>query len=322
MSEAAGRPPRLVADVGGTHTRIALYAPRQDRFVALRSYFNRDFADLESILGDWRDHLGDDPPRTACIAIAAALKGDRVRMSNINWSFSLRELQARLGLTQVRWINDLQSNAYALPHLGAADYQTLHAGKHHAVLRRAVLGPGTGLGGAFVEQVAGTLHAAACEPGQMGLSPQTDQEVALFRILLRQHRDIYAELLVSGPGLWRLYETLAALRGEALRAQGPQDISRRALEGSDALCQAALEQFCALLGSVCGDFVLATGSYGGLFLSGGIVPRIAPFLSSSNFLQRLQDKGTMSGQLAEVPVHIITTPQPALVGAAHAPLRA
>ncbi len=125
---------------------------------------------------------------------------------------------------------------------------------------------------------------------------------------------------MSGPGLARLYRALAEIRGEPDKELSPAEVSRLALAGEDTLCVLALDTFCALLGSVCGDFLLANGSYGGLYLAGGIVPRFSSYLVASAFHRRVIEKGAMRDTLAAVPVYVITTPQPGLIGAAHAPL--
>lgn len=312
---------RLVADVGGTNTRLALYDARRDEFRALATYINREYRGIEDVIADWLSRLDEAPPQSGCIAIAAPPGDDRVTMSNLDWSFSCSELARRFHLQRVDWINDFTGNAYALPHLRVNDREELRAGKPGTSRRLAVVGPGTGLGGATVEEVPGGHLACACEPGHMGLSPADEEELELFRLLLPRHGNIYSELLVSGPGLQRLYEALAELRGQAVVARSPAEISGRALTGSDPLCVAALERFCALLGSACGDFILATGSYGGLYLAGGIVPRMIPFLRDSAFLERMAAKGAMRDHLSAVPVYAITTAHPGLVGAAHAPLR-
>ncbi|WP_157976688.1 glucokinase [Parahaliea mediterranea] len=311
---------RLVADIGGTNARLALYDTARNEFRALRTYINRDYAQFEDVVADWLGQLDEARPSQACIAIAAPLEGDRISMVNMDWSFSRSRLTERFGFQASGWINDFESNAHALPFLGDQDRRVMHPGRPGACQRLAVVGPGTGLGGATVEPVQGTYHATPCEPGHMGLSPQGEEELALFGLLLSRHRDIFAELLISGPGLQRLYRTLAELRGAPAGSDSPEDITRRALAGEEALASDALGHFCALLGSVCGDFVLATGSYGGLYLAGGIAPRIADFLLQSRFLARFQEKGAMTSHLGAVPVLLITTAQPGLIGAAHAPL--
>ena len=162
--------------------------------------------------------------------------------------------------------------------------------------------------------------ACACEPGHMGLAPATALELEIMRLLLPRHGEVHAELLVSGPGLQRLYLALAEIRGNSVDQLTPAEISGRALQGQDELCVLTLDTFCALLGSVCGDFVLASGAYGGLYLAGGIIPRMIPFLRASSFVQRFQVKGAMGDQLAGVPLYVITTAQPGLIGATYAPL--
>ena len=311
---------RLVADVGGTNTRLALFDPDADELRAVRTYENRDHTRFEDIVAHWLQTLDEPPPTTCCIAVAAPPAGDRVTMVNINWSFSCRDLARRFGFTTLGWINDFQAIAYALPHLGSADRQLLHTGHKAAQGVLAAMGPGTGLGGATLEIVAGIPLARACEPGHMGLAAATALELEIARLLLPRHGEIHAELLVSGPGLQRLYLSLAQIRGETVDQLAPAEISSRALQGQEQLCVLALNTFCALLGSVCGDFVLASGAYGGLYLAGGIIPRMLPFLRASSFTERFREKGSMGDHLAGVPLYAITTAQPGLIGAAHAPL--
>jgi len=311
---------RLVADVGGTNTRLALFDPAANAYRALTTYINRDYSRFEDIIALWLETLAEPGPSHCCLAVAAPPAADRVTMINIDWSFSCRDLATRFGFTRLRWLNDFQSNAYALPHLSDADKELLRAGPGADDGKLATVGPGTGLGGSTLELVAGLPRAQACEPGHMGLPPATPLELELFRVLLPRYGEIHAELLVSGPGLLRLYQTLADIHGQTAETLTPAEISRRALQAGDGLCQEALDTFCGLLGSVCGDFVLANGAYAGLYLAGGIVPRMIPFLRASQFEQRFQGKGAMQDHLALVPLYVITTPQPGLIGAAHAPL--
>lgn len=311
---------RVVADIGGTNTRIALFDPSGADFRALQSYTNRDFTGLEGILASWLEQLPEPAPADCCIAVAAPPSGDRVVMSNIDWSFSCGELAASFDFRRLRRLNDFEANAYALPYLAPDDRQVVHRGRENPGGRLATVGPGTGLGGAFLDWFSGIPHSFACEPGHMGLAPGNELELEIFRLLLPRHDNVYAELLVSGPGLARLYRALGEIRGEQAKPLEPAEISSRAVAGEDALCKLALETFCALLGSACGDFLLANGSYGGLYLAGGIVPRIRGFVDSSDFHRRFTAKGAMRDILAGVPVYVITTDYPGLIGAAHAPM--
>ena len=312
---------RVVADVGGTNTRIALFDEARAEFRALTHYLNRDFDRLEDIFRRWLGGLDEPPPEKCCIAVAAPPSADLVVMSNRDWSFSCREFAAELGFAQLRRLNDFEANAYALPHLLDDERLLLCDGRPDTGTGRlATVGPGTGLGGACLDLHNGNARSFACEPGHMSLGPGNPLELEIFRRLLTLHNNIYAELLVSGPGLARLYHTIAEVRGEATTSLEPADISRLAVAGKDSLCVLALQTFCALLGSVCGDFLLANGAYRGLYIAGGIVPRMTDFLAASDFRRRMVEKGAMKQTLSGIPVYVITTGQPGLIGAAHVPL--
>lgn len=319
MKRGAERSGRLVADVGGTNTRIALFDSADCRLLALRRYRNRDFNGLETVLTRWLDESPEARPREACIAVAAPPEDDFATMSNCNWSFRGADLAARFGWSSVRLINDFQANAFAMPWLQPGDWYEIHAGTTRYP-RIATLGPGTGLGGAVLDTSAEPHRAIPCEPGHMALAPQGSLELELWRVLTRQYGRIYTELLLSGPGLGRLYQALALVRGTDAAPLHGEEISARALAGTDELCAATLQQFCALLGAASADFVLASGAFGGLYLAGGILPTFPEFLQQSGFHSRFTDRGPMRSHLERMPVRVVTHPQPGLLGAAHAPL--
>ena len=312
---------RLVADVGGTNCRVGLFNETSNTIGCIAEYRNRDYSCLEDVIGHWLAGLDAPAPTRGCIAAAAPPSGDRVNMINMGWSFSCRELANRFGLEQFLWLNDFQANAHALPHLGSDMLEPVCTGNPGEHRTLATVGPGTGLGGATLHWFDGIPVAGDGEPGHTGLSPATQLEIEIFKLLLQDHGDIYTELLVSGAGLARLYQAIAQLKGTRPEQLPPPEISRRALSAEDPLCVSALETFCALLGSACGDFILANGAYGGLFIAGGIVPRMTGFLQRSEFLSRMRAKGAMSQFLESVPVNIVTEPYPGLIGAAHAPLQ-
>jgi glucokinase len=312
---------KLVAEIGGTNTRLALFDPDRHALRARRPYINEQYASLEDIIDTWLKDLGEAPPLECCLAVAAPPPfDDQVAMLNIDWRFSLSALVERFGFHRVSCINDFEGNAYALPHLGAGDVTTLQPGACPPASKLATLGPGTGLGGSTLDTRGPAPIACASEPGHMGLAPATALELALFQYLQPRHGEVYAELLLSGPGLRRLCQSLAAVRGEDLPHLTPQDISARALAGECGLCVDTLHIFCALLGSVCGDFVLANGAYGGLYVAGGIIPAMVDFLRASAFAERFREKGKMGDRLARVPLHVITSHDTGLIGAAHAPM--
>ena len=310
---------RLVADIGGTNSRLALYDPVRDELRSLCTYINRDYAQFEDIVRDWLQALPEPRPGECCLAVAAPPFDDRVSMINMDWSFSLGAMAQRFGFAQLRGINDFEGNAYALPHLDEHDLTVLQPGRSRSGAKLATVGPGTGLGGATLSWAAGTAVACASEPGHMGLTPASELELELFRYFSSTGREVYAELLVSGPGLQRLYQAIGAIQGREIVALSPAEISARAQGNDCELCTLSLNTFCALLGSICGDYVLANGAYGGLYLAGGILPRMIEFLQKSTFVQRFQQKGKMQPHLAQVPVKIITSEVTGLIGAAHAP---
>ncbi|MFK8047398.1 MAG: glucokinase [Halioglobus sp.] len=312
---------RLVADVGGTNTRMALFDSNSNQFRQLKTYINRDYNQFEQVIDTWLNASSEEKPEQCCIAVAAAPSNDLVRMHNMDWSFSASKIAEQFNFAKFKWINDFTAIAHALPHLGSEDCYTVHAGgEQQSNQKLAAVGPGTGLGGATVELIEGKPHASAAEPGHNGLSPGTKLELELFAALLDHYPDIYAELLISGPGLLRLYKTLCGLNAREYAARTPSEISSRALESMEEDSVLALQTFCALLGSVCGDFVLSNGAFGGLYLAGGIIPGMIEFLVKSDFHSRFCQKGGMQSHLAEVPIYVITARQPGLIGAAHVPI--
>ncbi|MCZ6829423.1 MAG: glucokinase [Gammaproteobacteria bacterium] len=310
---------RLVADVGGTHVRFALVDERSTELRELQSLDCRDFPEFTDAISAYLAALAIDPPDSACFAVAAVQPGDHIQMTNSAWSFSRRELQASFGFRRFQLVNDFAAVALSLPRL---QFQQLHALTPEFEVNPGdllAIGPGTGLGGA---RLSAGSQVIPCEPGHAGLSPATELELEIFKLLRPAWGEVYAELLVSGPGLERLYQALATLRGEPAPALTAAQISANAVTGTDPLCRQALEVFCALLGSAAGDFSVSAGAYGGVYLAGGIVPHIIHFLEQSDFLQRFVRKGAMEEQLREVPVNIIRYQQSGLLGAALWPLEA
>lgn len=313
---------RLVADIGGTHTRLAIHDPVRDEFRHQQLYENHRFHSLQLLISDWALSHREPLPATGCLAVAARIRGDQVSMTNRDWSFSCHALAEKFSLQALAVLNDFEAHAYALPWLRDEDLLTLQAGPQPQAaeaLRRAVIGPGTGLGGAVLDHHESGPKATACEPGHMNLAPSAG-ELALWTGLLAEHGRVSVELLLSGEGLSRLRRALAAQSGVPAERLEPAEITARALAGGDRLCENSVATFCALLGGVCGDFLLAAGAWGGLYLAGGILPRLVPLLRSSPFLQRFHQHGPLTSELQEVPVWLITHPSPGLVGAAHAPI--
>lgn len=311
---------RLVADVGGTNTRVALFNPADGSLHALRDYRNADHSDFATVLDTWFQDVRPASPDQACIAVAAPPNGDTARMSNINWVLQGPQLARQFGIGRLRLINDFQANAFALPQLRREDCYTLQQGATATPRRLAVLGPGTGLGGAVLDLHTSGPRVTPCEPGQMDIAPRDALQTALWAVLMQQHPRIYAELLLSGAGLQRLYQALGVVEGRATHNLEAAGIAAAGLAGSDPLCVAALEQFCALLGATCANFLLANGCYETLYLAGGILPRMLAFLQGSPFLARFHDAGPLQATLQRTALFVITHRYPGLLGAGYAPL--
>lgn len=324
----------LVADIGGTNARFALTdlaSPAVELFES-QSLRNADFASVQHAVEHYLHAVGAKPSRAA-LAVASPVGRDEIRLTNRAWSFSRRELQRTLGLDELRMINDFGAVAWAVPSLEREHLITLH-GDPAAPLRGpiSVLGPGTGLGVAMlVGSYEHGWHAVETEGGHVGFAPLGDEERAISAWLTAQHGRTSTERLLCGKGLSEIDLVLrgaanvapasALMPGESslLRPQlrEPADIVAAALEGHDVVARQTLARFCAVLGSVAGDCALVHGART-VVIAGGIVPRFIPFLRSSAFRERFLAKGRMTPLLEAVPIHVITHPNPGLLGAATA----
>jgi len=306
----------LVADIGGTHARVAL-SDAGGALHGLAELSCADHAGPAEALGAYLAAAGAAPV-AACLAVAGPVEGDWFRFTNNDWAFSVEALRARLGLERLVLKNDFEALALALPGLGGADLHPLGmapgapTGRHSL----AVLGPGTGLGVAALVPHAGGWIAQAGEGGHIGFAPQDDLERDIDRFLRRSVARVTNEDILSGPGLAALYRALGELQGlPAAAGVTPAWVTRRALAGEDAQAAQAVDVFCAVLGAVAGDVALLTGARGGVFIGGGIAPRILPLLERSRFRARFEDKGRQREYMRGIGTAVITAPFPALQGA-------
>ncbi|MFN0163062.1 MAG: glucokinase [Burkholderiales bacterium] len=308
--------PCLVADVGGTHARFALAVPGEriaapDLVVDCASHTT-----IEAAIEVFLDSHGVRP-QAACLAVAGPVNGDQVSLTNGPWRFSTRELRHHLGLDRLLVINDFAALARGLPALGAAETVAIGAvgGRRNAGLPMAVLGPGTGLGIAGLVPGPAGPSVVAGEGGHAGFAPRDDLEDELLKRLRRDRGHVSNEMLLSGPGVLSLYRALAEVRGVAPRCATPAEVSTHGLGDGDLLAREALEVFCAVLGSVAGDVALTFGARGGVFIGGGIAPRLLPLLEIGRFRERFEDKGVQRNYVAGIPVRVIIGGAAALNGA-------
>lgn len=323
-------PPRLVADIGGTHARFGLVMGSGSgagvtHIQSLRTAEHPQLVDaVRAYLAALPPSLGR--PTQACLAVAAPVEGDEVRFCNHPWVFSRQTVQHQLGLDRLRVLNDFEALALALPHLPAASLRSheLAARPQPAgAMRRtlAVLGPGTGLGVAGLVWTEAGWQALAGEGGHVTLAACDDFEAAVLAVARREHPHVSAERLLSGTGLPLLHRSVAVVCGRRVDPALPAEAIVRlgtAPRGGDADCAQTLAVFCAMLGTVAGNVALTLGARGGVYIGGGIVPRMADAFFASAFRERFEAKGRYRGYLGAIPTTLIVDSLAALAGAAAA----
>lgn len=301
---------RLIGDLGGTHCRLALSinggAPSQERTLQAA-----DFSTLESALQHYLAEVAAAPTQ-ACLAVAGAVSRAPFRMTNLDWQCDGAALQQQLKISRVAFINDFEAIALAIPALSDAQMLDL-GGAPDPGKPSTVLGPGTGLGVALLLPTDSGFVAVATEGGHVSLQADTPAEQEVFEYWRRRGLPLSRETLLSGNGLQRIYQAIAQSSG-APAANG-REVSARAAAG-EATAIDAIAMFMALLGSAAGDQALSCGARGGVYLAGGILPKLRKHLENSDFRQRFDNKPPMQHYLQEIGVRLITHDNPGLLGAA------
>lgn len=305
----------LLADIGGTNARFALARDgeiREAERVLVADYLGP----LEAIRDFLKRAQTDARPRRAALAFAGPVAEGRAQLTNGGWRVSASGLRRLLGLESVALVNDFAALAWALPKLGDQDLVPMGGGQ---AVRRApaiVIGPGTGLGVAGYIPERRRAVVLATEGGHATMAPADARESALLDHLRRRFGHVSAERVLSGPGLENLYQAIAAVEGGAGRPPPAAEIVAEALSGGDRLSVATLNVFCAMLGTVAGNLALTLGARGGVYIAGGIVPRLVEFLAASAFRERFEAKGRFASYLAPIPAYVVVHPDPAFVGLA------
>jgi glucokinase len=310
--------PRLLGDIGGTNARFALQQAPGGTPQHVRRYATDECPTLVDAVRRYLAEEGIPGVALAAIGIANPVTGDRIRMTNHPWTFSIEETRATLGLERFVVVNDFHALALSLPMLAAGDLVQVGGQAPEAGEPLALIGPGTGLGVSGLVFTPGGHAEVALdgEGGHVTLCAADEDEERVIRRLRERFGHVSAERVLSGQGLENLYE---ALSGGGAPAMAAADVTAHALDGSDATCARAVEMFCAMLGSVAGNLVLTLGARGGLYVGGGIVPRLGEAFHRSAFRARFEEKGRMSAYLRPIPAYVITAQtSPALVGAARA----
>ena len=311
--------PRLLGDVGGTNARFAWQA---ERGAPLTDVATLPAAGHETLLHAMQDYLGRyqrPAPKQCAIGIANPIVGDRVQMTNHHWAFSISEMQRELGLQRFLVINDFTALALSLPSLDAADLRAVGGGTAVANAPLGLLGPGTGLGVSGLLPAIGGRGAIPIngEGGHVTLAPVNELEEQVVRILRREFGHPSAERALSGAGLVALYNALCEVDGVAARPLTPAEVTSQL--DTDPQCGRAIDLFFSLLGNVAGNLALSLGARGGMYIGGGIVPRLGDRIDRSLFRARFEDKGRFRGYLQGIPIWVVNARMsPALIGAARA----
>lgn len=312
----------LLADIGGTNARFALADTSSGTPLIVDSVEGFSVADFPS-LADAAKHYLDITGATAqngVFAVAGRVDGDVARITNHPWVISLSRTRAALGFDDLKLVNDFAAQAMAVSLLtvddvvpiGAAGWAPAPSAKDRTY---AVIGPGTGLGVGGLIQRDGRRYPLETEGGHVSFPPGTPEEIEILKRLSLQFGRVSNERLICGPGLVNLHRALSEIAGEDPGPMQPADITARAAEG-DVRCMRTLDVFCAVFGAVSGDLVLSAGAWDGVFLTGGLVPKLLSSLQHSGFRQRFEHKGRFSPAMARVPTLAIIHPRPGLLGAA------
>ncbi|MGC9163026.1 MAG: glucokinase [Thiomonas sp.] len=315
-----GRPdtfPRLLADIGGTNARFALHTAQG--ITPIATLASADFPTVQEAIVQALHRAGAPAVRHAALAIATPVQGDTVRMTNHHWAFSIAALRQAMGWDTLLVLNDFTALALALPDIPPEHLQQVGGGTPVARSPLALLGPGTGLGvSGLIPGPSGSWLPLAGEGGHVSFAPFDDTEIALWRYARARFGHVSAERLLSGPGLQLIHAWLGDPQHHDAASPSPAEITAHALSRSDSRCMQTVDLFCALLGTVAADLALTLGATGGVYIGGGIVPRLGPLFAQSRFRARFEDKGRFSGYLARIPVFVIHHPDPAFLGVAKA----
>jgi len=315
-------PPRLVGDVGGTNARFALL----DEFGVPMTPVTLRVADHPDLVTAIRHFLEQQARATgerstgtlhaAAIAVATPVIGDRIKLTNSHWSWSIEETRTALGVETLHLVNDFTALALSVPHLPPDQLDAVGGGAPAPGHTKAIIGPGTGLGVSGLVPCGSGWTALQGEGGHVTLGGSEAREQAVHAHLSARYPHVSAERFLSGPGLVNIAQALCHIDGREPVSWSPADVSRLGLSGEHPCAREALELFCHLLGKVAGNLVLTLGAQGGCYIGGGVVPRLGRFFHESRFRAAFEAKGRMSGYLDRVPTYVIHSPYPALVGAA------
>jgi len=308
----------LVGDIGGTNARFGLVSP-DGTLRHTNTFAGADFPQIDGAIRTFLEQRGNLPlPKSGCIAIAAPVSGDEIRMTNHPWHFSITELGRELGFERFLVINDFTAVALAVPRLQSGDRMAVGGGAPVAGKPIGILGPGSGLGVSGLVPSGMHWQALAGEGGHTTMPAANQRENDVLAQMRRHFDHVSAERCLSGPGLVNLYNSLAAVDGVPAAPYTAAQITDLETRAADPLCEEATAMFCAMLGTVAGNLALTLGAQGGVYIAGGIVPRFGDAFAKTEFRERFEAKGRMRPFLAAIPTYVVTHKLPAFLGCAAA----
>jgi glucokinase len=320
----------LAGDIGGTNARLAYFQPQNGhlRLISERVFPSREYSELGEIVSKFLEDSATRP-EVACFGIAGPVRNGRVETSNLPWIIEQSRLAKQIQLPATLLINDLEANAWGIGALGPHDLVPLNRVEpsvgNQAIGNQAVIAPGTGLGEAGLFWNGSKHEVFACEGGHADFAPQGDLQIELLRFLASRYEHVSYERILSGPGLVNVYEFLrekgcgdepAGFAGQLVKEDQAAAISRAALDGTNRLAEQALNLWISVYGAEAGNLALKAMATGGIFLGGGISPKILPKLTEPLFMRSFLDKGRLRPLLQSILVQVITNDKAALLGAA------
>jgi glucokinase len=316
----------LAGDIGGTNTRLAFFdvSNGDSRLVSASVFPSREYSGLDEIVAKFVATSALHPA-AACFGIAGPVRNGRVVTSNLPWTIEAKRLADELKLNHVVLINDLEANAWGISALDAKDVLCLNQVKGRPVGNQAVIAAGTGLGEAGMYWDGTKYHIFACEGGHSDFAPRNDLEIELLQYLCKRYGHVSYERIVSGPGLVNVFQFLrdtgrgkepAWLADQMQKTAPAAAISRAAMDSKCPLCEQALDIFISIYAAEAGNLALKLFSTGGVYLGGGIAPKLVSKLAGPLFMEAFVGKGRMQPLLEAMPVKVITNDQTALMGAA------
>jgi glucokinase len=309
----------LVGDVGGTNARLAL-VDDEGHIRHPKTYAAADYGSLSEVIATYLETTtGRKRPPRAAIAVAGPVLDGEIEFTNIAWRMSEGELVGTFEFEAARLLNDFAAQALAAPQLDPDDLRRIGpAVRGPETAPIVVVGAGTGFGVAGLARSERGDLAIACEGGHAAFAPYDDIEIEVLKIFRRRHARVSIERVLSGPGLYELYQALGEIAGVPTPLTHEKAVAAEGLANKTGLPREAIERFCGILGSVAGDIALTYGARGGVYVSGGIAPRFIDLIMEGEFRRRFEDKGRLSDYMADIPTAMIVHPYAALVGAARA----